>query len=99
MSITVGRFTFEGPFTDTRNLRNTSGVYCILDAVGGRNNVVDIGESADVRARVNGHDRKACWSRNSRGTLMVAAFYTGATDRFLVEQELRRLFNPPCGIR
>ena len=47
----------------TSDLRNESGVYAIL----GRRTIhhlwtpVDIGESEDVKKRVENHDRKNCW--------------------------------------
>lgn len=101
MSIQIGSYTFVGPFTSTSNLRNSSGVYSIL----GRNseaerwNLVDVGESQEVKERIENHDRKPCWQRRGYNTLTVAAFYTNEASRMRIEKELRRQFNPPCGER
>lgn len=101
MAIKIGGYNFDGPFPNTDNLRNQSGVYVIL----GRNanhenwNVVDVGESEDVKERVSNHDRADCWKRQRYQQLAVAVYYCDARTRMKVEQELRAQFNPPCGDR
>ena len=103
MGITVGRYSFEGPFTDVGWLQRSQGVYAILcQAWVGSPTVLDIGESEDVRQRVEGHDRKSCWQRNCRATVSVAVLYTPgftADQRRYVERELRALYGPICGER
>ena len=99
VSITVGRFAFDGPYTHLVQLRDDPGVYAILDAVAGQYLVLDIGESIQVRTRVAYHDRQACWRIHQRGQLVVAVLYTGYSDRYPIEQELRREFQPLCGNR
>ncbi|GAB4364101.1 MAG: hypothetical protein Kow0060_21090 [Methylohalobius crimeensis] len=101
MGINIGNYNFEGPFTTTANLKNQSGVYAIL----GRNftserwKVVDIGESAAVRDRVDNHDRATCWKRRGHSQLTAAVYYCAQQPRMRIEQELRNQFNPPCGDR
>jgi len=102
MSITIGNYKFDGPYTDTDNLENKSGVYAILSSDNGKYNVIDIGESSDVRDRVENHDRKECWFRNCSGEIEIAVLYTPnqqQSGRMQIEQELRKKFNPPCGER
>lgn len=104
MSIDFGRWQAEGPYDSTASLQDTSGVYVILTRRGPTEQwvVIDVGESATVKSRVENHDRKDCWQRNSRGVLAVAVFYTPGMQqagRMAIEQELRKLFNPPCGDR
>ena len=101
MSITIGKYSFEGPFTDTASLKNQSGVYVVLCQSGQSNHskVVDVGESGDVRNRVENHDRKDCWRRNCTGTLAFAVYYCDAASRIRIESELRKQYNPPCGER
>ena len=101
MSIKIENYDFEGPFDDTSDLRNESGVYAIL----GRNSVnedwdvVDIGESGDVKKRVENHDRKNCWEAQNYTILNYAAYYCTAIERHFIEQELRDIYTPPCGDR
>ena len=102
MSINIGRHSFEGPYSDTDYLQNRSGIYAILDDQSSTTYVVDIGESADVKSRVESHDRKDCWQRNHRGTLKIAVLYTPnlqQSGRMAIEQELRDKFQPVCGVR
>lgn len=65
MSINIGGYNFEGPFNNSDSLRSQSGVYVILgsNAGNGNWNVVDVGESEDVKTRVASHDRADCWKR------------------------------------
>ena len=100
MSIRIGRYTFEGSYTSTTKLEDRSGVYAILCQKEGNNHVVDVGESATVKSRVDSHDRKDCWKRNCNGTLAVAVYYTPNLQqpgRMAIEQELRQQYDPPCG--
>jgi hypothetical protein len=101
MSITIGNHSFDGPFTSASQLLARSGVYAILGrgATGGNWIVVDIGESGDVRSRVENHDRKPQWQGCGHATLSVAALYCDAATRMVVEQTLRLQYNPACGDR
>jgi len=102
MSISIGQYKFEGPYTTAENLEDRSGIYVILCSKNGKNFVIDVGESAEVRSRVENHDRADCWRRNCSGTLKVAVLYTPhlhATGRIEIEQEIRAKYDPPCGKR
>jgi hypothetical protein len=102
-TITIGRYRFEGPYPSTAYLADRAGVYAILALRGGTYYVIDIGESATVKSRVETHDRKICWQRNAgQGVLYVAVLYTpglAQVGRVQIEQELRMQYNPPCGTR
>ena len=87
--------SFEGPFQNTSDLRDESGVYVILRKKDDNWNIVDVGESESVYSRVEHHDRKSCWERNEYSH--VAAHYTNETDRIELEQQIREQYNPPCG--
>jgi len=101
MSIKIGNYTFNGPYTSTASLEDRSGVYAILCQKEGNNyHVVDVGESATVKSRVETHDRQDCWKRNCNSTLAVAVYYTPnlqQAGRMAIEQELRKQHDPPCG--
>lgn len=103
MSIQLGSFLFEGPYPNTAPLQNESGIYAILcDAGNNHYGVIDIGESDEVKNRVDYHDRRQCWSDCCDSALAVAVLYIpGAqqTDRLPIEQELREVYAPPCGLR
>lgn len=100
MGLTVGEYQFEGPFCNTDNLQDRSGIYVIVDHVNGQYNPIDCGESATVKSRVENHDRADCWSNKSAGKLMVAVMYSPrlqSPGRAAIEQELRNTYKFPCG--
>ncbi|MEH1903455.1 MAG: hypothetical protein V7L04_19090 [Nostoc sp.] len=100
MSIQIGSYFFDGPYQDSNALRDQSGVYAILDwRSNGSSYILDVGESNNVRTRVQYHDRKSCWANNCRGTVAFAAYYTSELQRMRVEQQLREQYAPACGIR
>jgi hypothetical protein len=96
--ISFNGFSFEGPYNNTAFLQHASGVYLILDNRSSELYTVDCGESGDVRNRVEGHDRKACWHRHSTGDLVVAVHYAGELARMAVERAIRNSHSFPCGI-
>ena len=99
--ITIERYRFEGPVDTKGQLRPSPGVYAILDyRASGDYNILDIGESQNVRERVENHDREHCWGRHCHGRICYAALYfPGSTQaqRREVEEELCRKYQPPCG--
>jgi hypothetical protein len=103
MAIEISGFSFEGPYTSTVYLKHAQGVYAILDKRrDGKWWVIDVGESEDVKDRVDNHDRKPCWERNRQGELGVAVLYTSgwaASQRQALESRIRDAFSPACGIR
>jgi hypothetical protein len=101
MTINIGNLAFDGPHLNSAPLLARSGVYAIL---GRRTNidtwtVVDIGESGDVKNRVDTHDRSDHWKRQGYSQLAVAAYYCDEATRMRLEQALRKQYNPPCGVR
>lgn len=100
--INIGRYRFHGPFYEISVVRNTSGIYAILDCRTSGTYVLDIGESESLRDRLSSHDRSPCWSQHRQGTLGIATLYLPDTDgarRRTIERELRTTFDPVCGRR
>lgn len=102
MTITVGNHTFDGPYTNAGSLNDNSGVYAIHCNRDGKYYLIDVGESATVKTRIENHDRADCWKKNCQGTLTVSVLYTPnkqQAGRMEIEQELRELYDPVCGKR
>lgn len=102
MSITIGNYDFSGPFKSTSSLEDKGGIYAILTPSTANNyKVLDVGESGNVKSRVENHDRKSCWERNANsGGLSYAVYYTpGMTEseRQKIEHEIREKSKPTCG--
>ena len=61
-----------------------------------------LGESSEVKTRVENHDRKECWEKNCSGTIKYAAHYIEngqKSSRVEVEQDIRDNYDIPCGKR
>jgi hypothetical protein len=102
MAINIGMYTFDGPFLNNDSLQDRSGIYAILCYVKGDYHVIDIGESATVKSRIETHDRRDCWENSCFTTLYYAALYTSnlqQSGRRRIESELRQQYNPVCGER
>ncbi|MFP5230427.1 MAG: hypothetical protein ACLGXA_22655 [Acidobacteriota bacterium] len=98
MGITISNYTFEGPFAKPDALQRRSGVYAIVGRNGpGGWKIVDIGESGDLRGRIESHDREDCWNRQTSSSWSVAAYYCDEPTRMRIETALRGQYNPPCG--
>lgn len=95
-------YTFDGPYYNKSTLEDKSGVYAIIDARSSGNVLVDVGESATVKTRVENHDREPCWSRKRQGTIKYAVLYTPnlqQSGRMQVEQDIRDNYANLCGDR
>lgn len=100
MAIRIGNYNFDGPHGQTSNIQPHSGVYVILGKTGGTSwSVVDVGESGNVRERIECHDRADCWKRHGHRELTAAVLYVAERDRMLIEREIRNSYTPPCGDR
>jgi len=98
MSINIEGYEFEGPFTSTDSLKKFSGVYAIhYKNNEGKYTRLDVGESEDIKDRVETHDRKDCWSKNARGVITVSAHYCSENERMRIEKIIRDNSNLPCG--
>jgi hypothetical protein len=95
-------YTFEGAWTDANMLESRSGVYVIWCRSGETWTVLDVGESQNVQNRVLTHDRSTDWERICNGAIYYSATYTPILQqpgRMQIEQHIRSIANPPCGVR
>ena len=104
MSIEISGYVFSGPYTSSLSLEDRSGVYVVLTPTDSTHyRVLDVGESARVRTRVENHDRRSCWRRHAnRGAICYAAYYMPGSQqsgRQAIEKKIRKQYKPPCGVR
>ena len=59
---TIQGYQFEGPFTTTSTIKKSSGVYVILCD----ETTIDVGESDDLKYRLDNHDREDCWNEKCK---------------------------------
>lgn len=92
-------YKFEGP-KEMESFEPRSGVYFLTHEYDNKAYALDIGESKDVKDRIENHTRKNQWIKNVKGPIKFYAYYTeyGKKDtRIEIEQDLRKKYNPPCG--
>jgi len=95
-------YSFEGPYENTNQLEDRSGVYFITCYDGEKYYPIDVGETKNVKSRIETHDRSDCWSEKCKKTILFAVFYTPNKQqpgRKEIEQDIRCNYNFPCGDR
>ncbi|MFP4661906.1 MAG: hypothetical protein ACLFPF_06945 [Halanaerobiales bacterium] len=101
MSIKIANYQFDGPYTSLKKLENRAGIYVVHCHKDNKYYIIDIGESAMVRNRVERHERMKCWLRHSDGgDIAVSVYYTNhwsQDGRSKFVKKLREEYNPPCG--
>ena len=100
MTISIGNYTFNGPYSSTDQIEDRSGVYAVHCYREEKYYLMDVGESATPKSRLDTHDRTDCWEEKCQGKLTYAVLYTPnlqQAGRMKIEQEIRDQFNPPCG--
>ena len=93
-------YEFYGAYSSTMPLKDNLGVYAILCEKDKKLNLIDVGESAKVKERVENHDRRDCWEINCLESIKYAAYYIEhgrKPSRTEVEQDIRDNYNIPCG--
>ncbi len=100
MSIQIKDYSFEGLYSSPSHLEEEPGVFVVLCKTYEKNEVVDVGESENVKSRVEDNERSNCWRRNCESSLAYAVLYTPELtekERMMIEYELRDEYNPVCG--
>ena len=100
MTVEIAGYTFNGPYTSTDSIGDKSGVYVVASETEDEYYLIDVGESAEVKSRLDTHERKDCWKEECKGTLTYFIKYTPnlqQAGRMEIEQKIRDKFDPPCG--
>jgi len=93
-------YHFDGGYLSPDELDSKSGVYVIWCKTDGDWFILDVGESDDVKGRINNHDRSDCWHQNCQGTIYYTATYiSDPNERANLEQTIRNSENVSCGER
>ena len=100
MTVKIGDYDFDGPFKSTDPIEDNSGLYAVLHYKEGKCYLLDIGESSEMKKRLEDHDRKECWEKNSEGVIEYLVYYTPELkeeERKEIEAKIRARYIPPCG--
>jgi hypothetical protein len=99
MSIEIGNYSFEGYHSSPTYLEDEPGLYAILCRTYEKDVLLDIGESENVKSRVQDNERSSCWIRNCPSALGYAFLYTPDLDekgRMQIVDEIKDQYNPVC---
>ena len=100
MTVTIGGYGFNGPHDSPSKLSKSGGVYLILYLKEAKYYSCDVGESGNIRERVENHDRKECWKTKCNGTLAYYELLTpgkSQDERMEIEKKVRDSYKFPCG--
>ncbi len=100
MSIEIGNYSFEGYYSSPTYLEDEPGLYAVFCRIYEKDVLIDVGESENVKSRVQNNERSNCWTRNCPSALGYAVLYTPDLDekgRMQTEEEIRDQYNPVCG--
>ncbi len=91
MTVLIGSWEFEGPFTQAKEILHEPGIYAILSCTESEYELLEIDESESVRATLERHDRFSIGK--TEGSLAAAVYYcadlTAALREGLIEEVLR----------
>jgi hypothetical protein len=98
MSFQGWGYQFDGGYLNPDGLKIKAGVYVIWCRFEDCWTILDVGESDDVRWRLNTHERSACWSQNCAGTIYYTATYiSDKNERVRLEKKIRNYHEVACG--
>ena len=100
MSFERWGYEFDGLYSKPDDLQGASGVYVIWCEAPDDLSVLDVGQSGNVKERIQDHERSECWFRHcSGGHVRYSATYTHNLPegrRIRMEQLIRQLTKPAC---
>ena len=93
MTVLIGSWEFEGPFTQSRDLLHEPGIYAILSCTDNEYELLEIDETESVRATLEKHDRYPLGKPTSATNVAAAVYYcadlTAALREGLIEEVLK----------
>jgi len=100
MSVKIGSYSFGGYYSSPSDFEEKAGIYAVFCRNYEKDVLIDIGESDDIRLRVENNEKSSCWRRTCASALGYVVLYTPDLDeqgRIKIEEEIRDQYNPVCG--
>lgn len=99
--VTVAGYEFSGPFTSTKYLEPSPGVFVVLDIAADNSwTVLDVDVLENIRREFGKHKRWGDWMKAARGRVAVGDLcspFSTADERQALADRIRRRYRPPCG--
>ena len=94
--IKIEGYLFSGPYYHTKKFTKDFGcVYLLLNKL---NQIVDVGETDSINARIINHERKMCWIMNGcEDTGLYIYISSDKNFRLMLESLIRIKYKPICG--
>jgi len=93
MTVLIGSWEFEGPFTQPMEFLHEPGIYAILSCTDNEYELLEIDESESVRATLEKHDRFPFGKSTSAVNVAAAVYYcadlTSSLREGLIEEVLK----------
>ena len=93
MTISIGRYSFEGPFSTNQDLEDKEGIYLITCNYNNNLVLISIGESENIKDTLKNDDRKKSWQKYCTGKIELWVDYTPnlqQNGRLLIVREIMR---------
>lgn len=94
LSILIGKYDFDGPYTSVAELKDRPGLYAVLHYEGDDYELIHIGEAYNVKESLQ--LSKAAYTSSPMGSIMLVACYTpqrGSRERKLMVEDIQREFD------
>jgi hypothetical protein len=89
MSITIGRYDFEGPLENIHQLENCAGIFVLLKDAQNQLEVIEFGGSESLKSSLSANANVELWSRRRDEEMQLLVHYTPQMRRRSVEEEVR----------
>jgi hypothetical protein len=99
MTISIGRYSFMGPFSTIHDLEDKEGIYAIACNYNDKLVLIRIGESGNVKNTLKYDDRKQSWQKYCNGKIEYWVDYTPnlqQNERQLIVREILREYRNVC---
>lgn len=104
--LTIGGKSFSCVRLANADFKDVAAIYVVLCVgEGGSWTVLDVGQSGELGARIDSHDRRECWSGNCPGGNIWVCVYPMPSSRYTkqdrrqLERSIRDQYRPACGKR
>ena len=99
--IPLAQYPFKGPYRSLREVENLPGVFAIISEFKGKNYLLDVDSSDEIKKAIKTHERKQCWHNHRKGTLIYAILYEtdfpSESKEKIVKKMRKRYKTMPCG--
>ncbi len=101
MSIPVGWFSFDGPYSNIEDIPDTAGIFIILSMKNSEEILMlDVDQALEMRSGIRTHERIPCWLKYCADQYHFAIYSipgSRLSERDMIVREIRLQYEFPCG--